>query len=413
MKPVATLLWRKGFVALAAVLTLAATLAASTSPAHARTAPHPDVATSSEAALNALSCHRLSNCWAVGYQGSSPSYGGTLIERWNNTHHAWRRVASPNPTRAAESNLNGVSCVSSSDCMAVGASGLAPPVLTVSGLAERWNGRHWAITSVPHPPRHPQTNLGAVSCRTRTFCMAVGDYVTDTHGAITHALAEKWDGSSWTVVSLPGNFASSDLEGISCASPTACLAVGSFSRGAFGYPLTEQWNGSVWSLVTPRYGIDSEALDLDGVSCANASDCLAVGRYDENNERSLERTLAEPWTPTSVALTTPKNASSVDADELWSDSCPSRTNCFAAGQAETNRSGSHWRTLVEKWNGSTWKIVHTPALGTAKLFRFLAIACVSQTDCFAVGDNMKRSHITTVAERWTGQHWHTVPSQNS
>ena len=73
------------------------------------------------------------------------------------------------------------------------------------------------------------------------------------------------------------------LSGVSCTSGSACIAVGSFGPG-YG-PLAERWNGSSWSLQRPPDPADD--YGFDGVSCASSRHCIAVGGGDEP--------LAERW----------------------------------------------------------------------------------------------------------------------
>jgi photosystem II stability/assembly factor-like uncharacterized protein len=69
---------------------------------------------------------------AVG--GLTDGSGTSLAERWNGA--AWSIESTPAVAPGAV--LNGVSCVSGGDCVAVGARGREP-------LVERWNGAGWSI----------------------------------------------------------------------------------------------------------------------------------------------------------------------------------------------------------------------------------------------------------------------------
>jgi hypothetical protein len=64
------------------------------------------------------------------------------------------------------------------------------------------------------------------------------------------------------------------LNGVSCASRSACTSVGSFVNSAgTSVTLAEGWNGVRWAIQrTPRLG-----LVLNGVSCPSATVCVAVG----------------------------------------------------------------------------------------------------------------------------------------
>jgi hypothetical protein len=89
-------------------------------------------------------------------------------------------------------------------------------------LAERWNGKHWALSPVSQPA---QGFLRAVSCPAIHTCVAVGN---------PGAIAERWNGTTWTPqpVPLPNGSTGGDLYGISCRSPNLCTAVGDFGANA-------------------------------------------------------------------------------------------------------------------------------------------------------------------------------------
>ena len=140
---------------------------------------------------------------------------------------AWSPQRTPNPAGARYSVLSGVSCSSRTACIAVGHSASR----TGAGvtLAERWNGTTWAIQRTPNPAGAKTSLLFAVSCASTTACTAVGS-VTNRAG-ITVPLAERWNGTRWAiqptsnpprangrVVSYPGS--------VSCASTRVCVAVG-------------------------------------------------------------------------------------------------------------------------------------------------------------------------------------------
>src|SRR5205807_6455954 len=70
--------------------------------------------------LYGVTCVSASDCWAVGFSQSlvgTSNINQTLIERWDGT--AWAIVSSPN-TAALSNYLDGVTCVSASDCWTVG-----------------------------------------------------------------------------------------------------------------------------------------------------------------------------------------------------------------------------------------------------------------------------------------------------
>jgi hypothetical protein len=193
-----------------------------------------------------VSCISASACNAVGYAETSTSTGEqTLAELWNGS--AWSIEATPNPSGAVDSELSGVSCVSASDCTATGYSETGAGSTTT--LAEVWNGSAWAIQTTPNPSGALDSFLDGVSCTSASACTAVGWYETSPGAYDT--LAESWNGSAWAVQSTPNpsGASASYLFSASCASATACTAVG-YSLDPTYTALAEGWNGSVWALHT-------------------------------------------------------------------------------------------------------------------------------------------------------------------
>lgn len=92
----------------------------------------------------------------------------------------------------------------------------------------------------------PADELSSVSCVTSRYCVAVG---TDLNGASNGTgvpLIQTWNGSAWkTVATKPlGAKDFPELLGVSCASVTACVAVGFYLTGTGkAVPFAEIWNG--------------------------------------------------------------------------------------------------------------------------------------------------------------------------
>jgi hypothetical protein len=97
----------------------------------------------------------------------------------------------------------------------------------------------------PAPAGATDTYLDAVSCASTTACTAVGHYLTATNAYAM--LAETGNGTSWTVQSAPtpSGTTIAGLTGISCTSTSACTAVGWYETGPELYDtLAERWNGT-------------------------------------------------------------------------------------------------------------------------------------------------------------------------
>jgi hypothetical protein len=103
-------------------------------------------------------------------------------------------------------------------------------------LAERWDGTSWTVQATPNPTGASESTLARVSCGSASACTAVGSSFTNSA-----TLAEAWDGTSWTIQATPnppGAFA--QLNGVWCDAASACTAVGAYARkGGAGLTLAE------------------------------------------------------------------------------------------------------------------------------------------------------------------------------
>jgi hypothetical protein len=182
-----------------------------------------------------VSCTSKTACTAVG-ESIISGVVATLAERWNGK--SWTKQVTSNPTGAFAS-LGGVSCTSKRSCSAAGdANGVT--------LAEYWNGKTWAVQATPDPRGGANFGLASLACATKAACTAVGDY---TLASSYVTLAEHWNGKTWAVQTTanPRGSTRVQLGGVSCASSTACTAVGSYLTGPIvEATLAEHWNGKTW-----------------------------------------------------------------------------------------------------------------------------------------------------------------------
>jgi hypothetical protein len=165
-------------------------------------------------------------------------YGKTLIERWNGT--SWSIVPSPNPGDATDSGLLGVSCVSVTNCTAVGRYLLGEDSPSKT-LVERWNGTAWRVVGSANRSAYFNV-LTAVSCGSATSCFAVGSSA-DGQTTPQATLVESWNGTAFSIVPSPNPPGSTRnfLKGVSCASAANCHAVGGYEARASRYTLVERY----------------------------------------------------------------------------------------------------------------------------------------------------------------------------
>jgi hypothetical protein len=269
-------------------------------------------------------------------------------------------------------------------------------------LAERWNGTGWTLETPQTPAGATTAVLAGVSCPSATACVAVGTAVNSDTGGVQD-LAESWDGNGWTVQPTHAAFSKIDywLNAVSCSSTRDCLAVeqynarfGSSDRWA---TWAEHWDGTSWSGLLPDVA-SSYYNDLLGVSCTAATACTAVGSYHDLGGMNFP--LAERWNGTSWALQSPQFPVSASGTVLNGVSCASATACMAVGDAVPPTSSANSRvTLAESWDGATWTLGNAAnPLGAAES-SLNGVSCLSATVCTAVGWWDGTGPTSTLAER--------------
>jgi hypothetical protein len=252
-----------------------------------------------------------------------------LAERWNGT--AWSIAPVP-PVAGDVTTLTGVSCVSASDCLAVGV--LAPVGQTATTLpfAESWNGKSWSLATIPLPAGLTGGELLGVSCSSAGVCTAVGTI------AGVQALVETLANGTWTpqLAPLPGGANFSRLDGVSCSSATACTAVGGWSVNAWWLPhaLAEQWNGTAWTVEQVPEPYPSDATELYGVACSAATACVAVGRSLPPTAPAPDGlTIGDTWDGTAWSVSPTLDPARAVGDDLYGVACAAGGMCTAVGRA--------------------------------------------------------------------------------
>lgn len=136
---------------------------------------------------------------------------------------------------------------------------------------------------------------------------------------------------------------------------------------------------NAWS-VQPSPGRSS---DLTAVSCWSANGCIGVGTSGAKSRPHSERWNGTSWT----TLTTPAPPGA----QLRDVACSARNACTAVGN---QRSGGY----AMRWNGKSWRLEELP--GAIAVW---GVSCWSSTGCVTVG-GLFGGYKTYVA-RWNGSSW--------
>jgi|HubBroStandDraft_2_1064218.scaffolds.fasta_scaffold00208_2 hypothetical protein len=319
------------------------------------------------------------------------------------TAPTWRFTTTPDPSETVDSYLRGVSCTAAAACTAVGnyeVKGKAGEKL----LAERWNGKEWTLQTMINPSGGESPYAGGVSCSTATACMAVG-YYTNSSG-VYFAFTESWNGSEWKIVSTPEptGVLNGLLSGVSCTSATACTAVGWYENSSgVETPWADRWNGTAWSVETVPAPTEAKATYPFKVSCASATACALVGYYE--NGASAHVPLAESWNGSTWSAQSMPNPSGGSEIRMEGVSCTAATECTAVGFYE-NTTKKAKEAVAERWNGTEWVTQTLPEPSGSKENYAGGVSCVSSKACTLAGvTDTSASKDVALAERWSGTEW--------
>ena len=349
--------------------------------------------------LSGVSCPDQNSCVAVGNYMNNAGDNQTLVESWNGA--SWSVVPSPNDGSSVNF-LESVSCTSSTRCMAVGQ--YENSAFIGQALAESWNGTSWSVTPALSPG--DGGSLYGVSCTSPTSCMAVG-YAES--GMTTEPLSESWNGSTWSILPGPdlGPAQEGGLNAVTCTDATTCVAVGDYiDTSARQRTLIASWNGTAWAVVASA-DPGSFGNSLSDVTCTTSNACVAVGLSE--GASITEQTLIESWNGTAWSVVSSPDPGDL-SNLLFAVSCATAVNCMAVGTYETQ--ASSFQALVEAWNGTTWSVI--PGATRHDLGDTLyAVACAAPSRCQAVGDYISPLvNSLTLVEAWNGGFWSSVPSPN-
>lgn len=160
------------------------------------------------------------------------------------------------------------------------------------------------------------------------------------------------------------------------------------------------------TLPTPNPGTGhNEFLDVSGNS---ANDIWAVGQY-EVKPHVPRYALAAHWDGTTwrnVEVPKPEGKNNVD---LAGVAAIAPDDVWAVGTAGTT-SDLSGTSLITHWDGTSWRIVPSPHVGTATTPNHLTgVAAAGPADVWAVGYVSENAPSRALALHWDGRAWTPVP----
>ncbi|HTW97879.1 MAG TPA: IPT/TIG domain-containing protein [Acidimicrobiales bacterium] len=366
----------------------------------------------SSALLGAVTCPAAGSCVAVGEAEMHPtpttSQLSPLVEVQSGS--SWTALTVSAPSGSTLAYLSSVSCPAVGTCAAVGryylSSSLAFMPLVV------WLSGGTLTESEPSLPANGgtygngiarfETGLWSVSCASTASCVAVGMYADTSHAP--WGLIESGSGSSWTATEAPqpSNAAGESsqvawLHSVSCPAAGTCYAVGYYMDNAPAYaPLVDSLSSGSWAATTVPLPSNAAADDylstaLDSISCADATDCSAVGIYADSNEDywGLVESLSGGTWSALPASDPPGGATNQDV-EFTNLSCASAGWCVGTG-VYRNTSDTQVDFLVTGSGSNwTWSSLAVPANSSSQQLGIEenagTVGCAPSGDCVVPGD---------------------------
>jgi len=281
------------------------------------------------------------------------------------------------PGAAAETPLFGISCPSTSLCVAVGGGNTIASSVDPAGGPGAWSVVNPGGAGFPN-----QNEIKGVSCPSPQLCVAAS-----FEGLIYTSTDPTGGTGAWSIANLSLSGPKVHLYGVSCPSPTFCAA----SAGGAKILTSTNPAGGPTAWVTTQL---PSPLELRGISCPSPAFCVAVGD-DGNNIRpeptdrgeilSSSNPLGGTWQQVEVPGV-PGN--------LYGVSCPSPALCISG-----NTLGNLLVSSAPTGPASAWRVVDGG--GSVQI---TDVDCVSVSRCVAVDNNadvLTSTNPTGGASDWT------------
>ena len=290
---------------------------------------------------SAMAAIASNDVWVVGSTRDTPNQVRTGAEHWDGS--GWSQIPTPN-VGTVQDELNGVDAFASKDVWAVGYSTLSGRQRT---LIEHWDGTRWRVVTSPNSGTNGDNALMSVDALSGTNAWAVGSSRT---GTSRKSLIQRWDGTSWKIVSSPNpGTLSNSLLGVAAAGPKDIWAVGWKNSGNGLRSLILHYDGTRWTQAAsvPRVGTGDNVLT--GVSVVGNDDVWATGYYVDGTRY---KTLTLHYDGTAWSRVPSRNGAD-GTSILTGIDASSSTDAWAVG-FEYRATPHHYVATTQRWDGSGW-----------------------------------------------------------
>jgi hypothetical protein len=349
-----------------------------------------------------VSCTSSTNCVAVGVDAK----GEPLVLRGNPV--TWNAAQASQVTLAksfgGRGQLTALTCTSATSCVAGGMDAHRDP-LSIVGNPASWTtseAHHVALTKA-------QGSWGTFSgfrCTSSTSCVAVGNALTNEPFTLSGNPAT-WTAAQVRVITIGvPEKSGGELSSLACSSATACVAVG-FAEGlGVGSPVTLVGNPLTWTKAQLRKTTLSSTFgsggSLNSLACSSTTSCVAAGTDGAGSPLTMTGSPAT-WSTSAAHQIRLSGAKWGASGYQNSFACPSNTQCVAVGTA--GAAGAEPLSLdgsPASWaSASATQLTLTTAEGT--IGSLTSVACPASTTCVAVGETFAFDSLLLVGNptSWT------------
>ncbi len=288
--------------------------------------------------LSVVACEPLLWCIAAGTNPTSSGVNSASVEISAGGRAGWARVVAP---ELDDATLTAASCWASG-CLLGG----SDPTGTLLEIVNP-KRRVAAIKSATLPG----LGVAALSCPAAGRCLALVTTSVDTA-----VFKSTTSGSAWQqLTTLPA--ALSTATSLSCATPLACVAVGTGPTGAEAARTSD--GGQSWSLASRPRGLQV----FSAVSCG-PSWCMATARlHDGRTELMQSRNRGASWAHFATSI-----------DRPGAVACVTATTCVAVGSGPR---GGAITSDVRPHHERVLTVEYVPD-------PLIAVACASATRCAGI-----------------------------
>ncbi len=240
--------------------------------------------------------------------------------------------------------------------------------------------------------RHPSSALmnqaDALSCPTVSTCFAaIGNPGTETGGI----LATHDGGLTWTVEPTPSV---GELGSISCPNSHECIAVGYASPPSQPDAVMTTDGGRSWRAFDVRSG------GATAVSCADDLHCVVLSSEGGTSIWYADYTKNGGETWSSSTLPSFPGSVGIGQSSYHSISCPSSSDCVAAGDTGSHQSAVAFTTD----GGRSW----SPSLSSSYFRSIVYVTCPSLDRCYGVAVGEPYGQGTLITATGPAGGWHEL-----